>query len=92
MRILKLIDDKGRIKRINLLDAEPIEIDEEQDIYLIRIKFQCLNCQHVYHIDVVDVNDMIELVNKLNSNDEFNLSELPVDITCPSCTIKMYLN
>ena len=84
--------NEGKVKRITLLDAESIEIDAEQDIYLIRIKFQCLNCHHIYHIDVEDVNDMTELVDILNSGDEFNLSELSIDISCPSCTIKMYLN
>ena len=92
MREIKLVDDKGKVKRITLLDAESIEIDEEQDMYLIRIKFQCQNCHQIYHVDVENVDDMTTLVDTLNSGDVFNLSELPVDISCPSCTIKMYLN
>ena len=95
MREIKLVDDNGKVKKLVLLDAESIPVDEEQDMYMIRMTFQCLNCGHKYSIDVEDVVLMAELVNTLNSdgqNAEFNPSELPVDITCPSCTIKMYLN
>jgi hypothetical protein len=93
MRKIELVDDKGKVKIITILNAESIAIDEEQDIYMIRVTLQCQNCSHKYTIDVEDADLMTELVNMLNStNEALNPEELPIDITCPNCTIKMFLN